>query len=109
MKRIAAQVSSKQFAEGQNKALSKIPELKLTESQITVKEVNLFKETTFFNSAFELYHEVNKINSEAKKSYTEFSLLVEETRKKSNGLPGGISTKIPVKESEQFKVMLRIT
>lgn len=52
--------------------------------------------------------EVNKENSEAKKSYTDFSLLVEECRKKSNGIPAGISTKIPNKSSEQFKVFLRI-
>lgn len=77
--------------------MSKIPNLKVTESQITGKEVNLFKKTTYFNSALELYHEINNINTEAKKSYTDFSLLVEETRKKSNGLPGGISTKIPIK------------
>jgi len=29
-------------------------------------------------------------------------------RKKSNGLPGGISMKIPNKSSEQFKVFIRI-
>lgn len=74
-------------------------ELKLNESKVTNSEVNLFKETAFFKSYEELYIEVNRVNAEAKKSYTDFSLLVEEVRKKSNGLPGGISTKIPSKPS----------
>ena len=47
-------------------------------------------------------------NEEGKKSYIDFTELVEEVRKKSNGLPGGISMKIPNKSSEQFKVFIRI-
>ncbi len=97
MKRIAAKVSAKQFAGEVGMVKAKVPEIKLTESKATGQEVNLFKETTFFNNALELYYEVNKVNALAKKSYTDFCLLVEETRKKSNGAPGGISTKIPVK------------
>ncbi len=108
MKRIAAKVTGKQFASEQGIIKANVPEIKLTECKATGQEVNLFKETSFFNDAYELYFEVNKVNALAKQSYTDFCLLVEETRKKSNGAPGGISTKIPVNTSEQFKVMLRI-
>jgi hypothetical protein len=107
MKRISAKVNQKQSEKNQGKIVKNV-ELKLTESKVTYADVNLFKDTAYFKSYEELYIEVNKVNLEAKKSYTDFSLLVEEVRKKSNGLPGGISTKIPLKMSEQFKVMLRI-
>ncbi len=77
MKRIAGKVAGKQFAGDKGMGQVKVPEIQLMECKATGQEVNLFRETSFFNDAFELYFEVNKVNTLAKKSYTDFCLLVE--------------------------------
>jgi hypothetical protein len=106
MKKIANNVSNKQNPNPPE--LVKNVEIKLTECRATNKSVNLFKDTGFFDDYISLNIEINRVNNQSKKSFTDFSLLVEEARKKSNGIPAGISNKIPVKQADQFKVLLRI-
>ena len=71
-------------------------------------KVNLFKDTTYFNSYEILYSEIVKVNKEAEGSLREFVDFVENVRGRSNGIPYGVNMKLPKRAEQQFKVILRI-
>lgn len=71
-------------------------------------KVNLFKDTTYFNSYEILYSEIVKVNKEAEASLKEFTDFVENVKGRSNGIPYGVCMKLPKRAEQQFKVILRI-
>jgi hypothetical protein len=71
-------------------------------------QVNLFKDTSFFNNYEILYSEIDKVNSEAEKELAAFTDFVEAVRKRSKGIPYGVNMKLPKRKEQQFKVILRI-
>ena len=54
-------------------------------------KVNLFKDTTYFNSYEILYSEIVKVNKLAEESLQEYIEFVDEVRNRSNGIPYGVN------------------
>jgi threonine dehydrogenase-like Zn-dependent dehydrogenase len=71
-------------------------------------KVNLFKDTSYFNSYEILYSEIYKVNKLAEESLVEFKEFVEAVRVRSSGTLYGVCMKMPKRADQQFKVILRI-
>jgi hypothetical protein len=71
-------------------------------------KVNLFKEFAFFTNYEMLYSEIVKVNVVAEQSLAEFVDFVEAVGGRSNGIVYGVNMKMPKREDQQFKVILRI-
>lgn len=96
-------------AKSESRRVEKLKTFKLDHANPAKEcKVNLFRETAFFNDYTEIYGEIMKVNAEALKCYDDYKLLVDSIRNASKGIPYGMGMKIPKKESDQFKVILRI-
>lgn len=70
--------------------------------------INILQEYHNIQDYSQLYDILMKVNAQAKDTYKEFKIIVDQTRKQSHGIPYGLEIKIPTAEEVQFPVLLPV-